>query len=218
MQEPSSRIGCPYILPIPNSLNVFRVSYCHCAGPIVVQALLQLEQHMGSSPETRHLPADLQHPRSSCRCRSLLPSAQQCRHRAAGHQHLQPLCRSGLAHRGLFDLCSCVFTQAQSTLLISKGQLIFLVQQTSKFFRSHLNHVLNFLKNYLFTFTHNMTHFQKREGKVETTIATCWTHQVIGYLLKLIYLCSCSCHASHLLTCFLNHQRLNYSWLMSKVN
>lgn len=89
-------------------MNSF-LSCCHRAGPVVVQAPLQLEQHVGSPPETRHLPSDLQHPGSSRWCRSVLPGAQQCRHCAAGHQHLQPLCRPGLTHRGLCYSRSCIF-------------------------------------------------------------------------------------------------------------
>lgn len=98
--------------------------YCHRTGSVVVQAPLQLEQHMGSPPETRHLPSDLQHPGSSRWCRSVLPGAQQCRHRAARHQHLQPLCRPGLTHGGLCYSRSWFFFLSASDNFAFKGRLI----------------------------------------------------------------------------------------------
>lgn len=103
---------------------MFFLSYCHHAGSVVVQALLQLEQHMGSSPEARHLPTNFQRPRSSrWRC-SVLPSAQQRRYCAARHQHLQPLCRSGLAHRGLFSSYSYIYIYLGLENFIFKGERI----------------------------------------------------------------------------------------------
>lgn len=183
-------------------------SSCHRTGSIVVPAPLQLEQHMGSPPATRHLPTDLQRPRSSRWRHSVLPSTQQCWHRTARHQHLQPLCRPGLTHRGLCYSCSSVFIQAQATLSstykhAAHSQDIFSIVEPNErisgsFWSKHVN--IKVWEDSILDFQSHSVSF----SSCSTVWGESWNHgpnkyptqQVIGYVLKLISLCAFSCHAS----------------------
>lgn len=91
-------------------LSFSPLSFCHSPGSAIVRAPPQLEFDMGSSPEAWHLASDLQHPRTPHWCCSVLPSAQQCRHRPTRYQHLQSLSRFLLPHRGLFFISYCSFS------------------------------------------------------------------------------------------------------------
>lgn len=127
---------------------MFSVYLClvHPPGSVVVWALPQLELNVGSSPEAWHFASDVQHPRSACRCRSILPCTQQRWHRPAWHQHLQSFCRLWLPHWGW-----------------SFSQLHFLLCQF-RVYMSYGNHLLIYTV-FVFCFSSRQASFHNRGEK-----------------------------------------------------